>query len=113
MAEKYIATEDGTSIHTGSTIVGPVAGTLSVGSNSVVTINGKKIMVEDGTMDIPSHKYAEPDLYHSHNYSPDTFFHSVITIDSRKIVVTDDSYSGDATNVDSSGQSPDTVKITV
>ena len=67
-----ITINDGTSEHTGSTVVGTVAGTISVGSNNFVTIEGQKMMIEDGKMEIPTHLYnLIPPLSHSHSFSPD------------------------------------------
>lgn len=99
-----IAVEDGTSRHTGSTVVGPVAGTLAVGSNSFCKINGKLIMVDNGTMNIPTHKYqSSPDLYHSHSYPCNTFGQSFVKVEGRKVILLNDSYSGDATSVNGVG----------
>lgn len=94
-----IAVENGTSIHTGSTVVGPVAGTLTVGSNTFVKIEGKKMMVNDGTMVIPSHQYnLLPPLFHSHAYIP-TATKTYVTIEGRPVIVVGDAYVADSTQV--------------
>jgi hypothetical protein len=99
-----IAVKDGTSTHTGSTVAGPVAGTLTEGSNSFFTIEGQEIVVEDGTMEIPSHQYqVMPPLFHSHSFSPDTIAQSFFTIEGNKIVQVGDSYSSDPTSIDGAG----------
>ena len=99
-----IAVEDGTSEHTGSTVVGPVAGTLTVGSNSFFTIEGKLAMVEDGTMEIPSHQYQLlPPLFHSHSYNPDTLANNYFYIEGKRVILVGDSFSGDATEVKTAG----------
>jgi len=63
---------DGTSIHSGTVCAGPVAGTVTVGSNSFATVGGTLIMVTDGTMEIPVHNNPPcipPNLL-SHSFSP-------------------------------------------
>lgn len=99
-----IAVEDGTSVHTGTTVVGPVPGTLSVGTNSFCFIEGTLIVVEDGKLDIPTHLYQSiPPLSHSHSFSPDTFLQSFVTVEGLKAVLVGDSYSSDPTEVDGTG----------
>jgi hypothetical protein len=100
-----IVVDDGTSKHTGSTVVGPVAGTLTVGSDTFVTVIGHKVMVEDGTMVIPTHEYSTgpPPLYHSHNYAPNTFQQSFVKVNGKKVVLVGDNYSSDATDVETAG----------
>jgi len=98
-------TNDGTSNHTGSTVVGPVAGTLTEGSNGFFTIEGVPVMVEDGIMVIPTHQYVTgpPPEYHNHNYPCDIFAQNFVTIEGNKINLLGDSYSGDATAINNAG----------
>jgi len=99
-----IAVNDGTSNHTGSTVVGPVAGTLTAGSNSFVMIEGVPVMVEDGIMEIPSHQFVVfPPQFHSHDFACDTLAQSFVMIEGNKINLLVDSYSGDATDIDNVG----------
>ena len=99
-----IALSDGTSRHTGTTVVGPVAGTLTAGSNSFVKVNGVLMMVEDGKMNIPSHQYIIlPPAFHSHSFSPDTITDTFVTVAVKKICQVSDSYSSDATNINGDG----------
>lgn len=100
-----ITVEDGTSKHTGSTVVGPVAGTVTVGSDTFVTVNGKKVMVEDGIMVIPTHEYSTgpPPLYHSHNYACNTFQQLYVKVNGKKVVLVGDTYSSDATDIETQG----------
>ena len=100
-----IAVSDSESSHDGSVCSGTVTGTVVVGSNSFVNINGFRIMVEDGTMEIPSHNNppCTPPNMQSHSYSPDTFGQNFVTIEGKKMVLLNDSYSGDNTWISSSG----------
>lgn len=93
---------DGTSLHTGSTVVGPVAGTLTPGSNSFVTINGTLIMVENGQMVIPTHMYnLIPPLFHSHSFPP-VASQGYVTIAGTKMVLLGDA-GADGTSIDGAG----------
>ena len=95
---------DGTSNHTGTTVVGNVSGTLTAGSNSFVSIGSVAVMVEDGNMDIPTHQYVLiPPLFHSHTFTPDTLGQGFVTIEGKKMCLLGDSYSGNATDIDSMG----------
>jgi hypothetical protein len=99
-----IVVSDATVSHTGTTVVGAVAGTVTVGSNSFVKIEGNLIMDESGTLVVPSHEYnLVPPLFHSHSFTPNTFAQSFVTIENKKIVLLGDSYSGDLTTIDSVG----------
>lgn len=102
-----VATENGTCEHTGSTCVGPVAGTL-VGGQSFVTIEGSLVMVEAGTMEVPVHGnppcFPVPILA-SHSYNPDTLQQNYFYIEGSLVVLQGDTYNGDATEVDDAGQS--------
>ncbi len=99
-----IAIEDTESEHTGSTVVGPVAGTIIVNSNNFVKIEGQNIMVEDGTMEIPLHQYQTlPPLFHSHSFSPDTLANNYFFIEANPIVLVVDSYSSDETTIKNAG----------
>lgn len=99
-----IVDEDGTSIHTGTTIVGPVAGTVNAVTNSFVSINGKSIFVDGDTMEIPSHKFASsPDQFHAHSFIPTVFAQSLITIEGKKVALVGDNYPADATAIDTPG----------
>jgi len=102
-----VALEDGESTHTGTTLAGDIGGSLTRGSNSFVSVSGVKMMVQDGTMEIPSHWYAtvpiDVKLYHSHSFSPDTLSQSFVTIEGKKLVLVGDAYSSDPTAVTGAG----------
>lgn len=102
-----VAIEDGTSNHTGSVCIGAEAGTLLVGSNNFFTIEGKLIMVDDGTMEIPIHLNppCAPGTPDSHSYSPDVLQNNYFFIEGNPVILVGDNYSPDATEVDSAGQS--------
>jgi hypothetical protein len=102
----YAATEDAVSTHTGSTVVGPVAGTVTKGSNNILKVESKYVMVEDGTLEIPVHQYQlVPALFHSHSFTPDNFNQSIWLIEGKKVCVDGDSYTGDATSITNAAQS--------
>jgi len=93
---------DGVSKHTGSTVVGPVLGTVLIAQN-FCKIEGLAIMTDDDTMQIPSHLYQLiPPLSHSHSFKP-TASKVFMTIEGRPIIVKGDSYGSDATTIDSQG----------
>lgn len=99
-----IVVEDGTCIHNGTTVVGPVAGTLTTGSNTFAKINGKLIMVEDGTLEVPLHKYQNsPALFHSHSFSVNSFQQSFAKINGKRIILLGDNYSNDITTINNQG----------
>lgn len=100
-----IADEDATTIHTGTVCAGSVAGTVSVGSNSFVTINGRLVMVDDGTLDIPSHLNppCTPGTPGTHNFTPNVTAQTFVTVNGNPIILDGDSYSTDATAIDSAG----------
>ena len=100
---RKIACVNGASNHTGSVCAGSVTGTLIAGGNDFVKISGSLIMVEDGTMEIPTHLNSSCITSHSHSFSPDTFGQNFVKIGGKKVVLVGDSYSGDATNVSSAG----------
>lgn len=96
--------EDGESKHSGSTVVGDVLGTVNVGSNSFFRIGGQRVVVSDGTMEIPVHQYIIfPPAYHSHSFTPDTIGNNYFYIDNKPIILVGDSYSGDATEISNAG----------
>lgn len=99
-----VTLQDGTCTHTGSACSPPVAGTLTVGSNAFVSVGSTLIMVEDGTMEVPSHLPPSciPPL-ETHSYSPDTFGQTFVTIEGLKMCLVGDSYSPDPTEIDSAG----------
>jgi hypothetical protein len=89
--------------HTGSTIVGPVSGSVIAGANdSFITISGVVVCTEEATMEIPSHMFA-PFLYHSHSYNTNTFPHDFVTVEGRKIATVGSSYADDQTDIISAG----------
>jgi len=95
---------NGVSTHTGSTVVGAVAGTISVGANTFFTIEGNLVMVSNGTMNIPSHKYQNvPALFHSHSFSPNVLQNNYFLIEGVPIVLIGDNYAPDATNISNQG----------
>lgn len=100
-----IVDEDATTIHTGTVCTGSVAGTISVGSNAFVTINGRLVMVDDGTLDIPSHLNppCTPGTPASHNFTPDTTAQSFVTVEGHAVITEGDSYSSDPTAIDDAG----------
>ncbi len=99
-----VVVEDAISEHTGSTVVGAVSGSISVGSNNFFSIGWKLVMVEDGTIDIPDHQYQlDPPLYHSHNYQPDTLKNNYFFIEGKKIVLVGDKYSQDESEIKTAG----------
>jgi len=98
------ACADGSSVHTGTTVVGPVEGSVLPGSNGFCFILGAQIMVQDGTMEIPNHQYqVTPPLFHSHSFSPTVFQQSFVTVQGLKMCLVGDSHSADPTEVDSAG----------
>lgn len=99
-----MACSDGAANHTGSVCAGAVAGTLTAGSNTFFTIEGVKVMVEDGTMEIPTHNNppCDPPNLQSHSYSPSPS-QNYFYIEGKRIIVVGDSYSADATDVDGAG----------
>lgn len=101
-----IVVSDGTCNHTGSVCGGAVAGTLTVGSNSFVTIEGNLIMDEDGTLEVPTHNNPPcvPPNNQSHSLSIDSFGQSFVTIEGKKMVLVGDANTGgDATDVNGAG----------
>jgi len=100
-----VATDQGTSTHSGSVCAGVVAGTLDAGSNTFVSIESELVMVDDGTMEIPSHLNppCTPGTPLAHSYSPDTLAQGSVTVDGEAMVLIGDSFSGDATEVDGAG----------
>lgn len=100
-----MACEDGTCTHTGTVCAGPVPGTLTAGSNPLFRIEGVKVMVDDGTMDVPTHNNPPcvPPNLQSHSYEPDTLANSYFYIEGKLAVLLGDSFSGDATAVDDAG----------
>ena len=99
-----VADENATTTHTGTTVVGPVGGTVDVGSNNFVSIESELVMVDDGTLEVPSHQYASsPDLFHSHSFVPDAVQQSYFLIEGRPVILKGDSYNADPTEIDSAG----------
>lgn len=100
-----IAVEDATTTHTGTICGGAVAGTVTVGSNTFVFIGTKKMMVANGTLEVPTHNNPPcvPPNNTSHSFTPNTFAQSFVTIGAQKVVLVNDSYSGDATSINSAG----------
>jgi len=104
MVSKLVIVADGTSEHTGSTIDGPISGTLTVGSNSFFSIGGQLVMVDDGTMEILSHRFASsPDQFHDHSFIPDSLQQNYFLIEGRPVILEGDIYGSDATEVNSAG----------
>lgn len=100
-----IVDEDATCNHTGTVCAGAVAGTVLVGTNGFFTIEGKEIMVDDGTLEVPTHNNppCTPPNNLSHSFPVDTLAQSFFTIEGKKVVLLGDSSSGDATDIDSQG----------
>jgi hypothetical protein len=100
-----IVVEDATCIHTGTVCSGSVAGTISVGSNGFVRTETRLVMVDDGTLIIPSHLNppCTPGTLASHNFTPDTLAQSFVTVEGHAVVLEGDSYSSDPTTIDSAG----------
>jgi len=99
-----ITVEDAISKHVGTTTVGDVFGTVNITSQNFVKIEGKKVMTETDTMEIPSHQFQVfPPLFHSHSFTPNTFAQNFVKIEGKKIVLLNDSFSGDATSISNQG----------
>lgn len=100
-----IVVDDATCIHTGTVCSGSVAGTVSVGSNAFVEIEGRLVMVDDGTLDIPSHLNppCSPGTPGSHTFTPNTLAQSFVTVEGNIVVLDGDSYTPDPTAIDSPG----------
>jgi len=100
-----ISDEDATTIHTGTVCSGSVAGTIQVGSNSFVTIEGKLVMVDDGDVLVPSHLNppCTPGTPSSHSFTPDTIAQSFVTVEGNAVILDGDSYLADPTVIDSPG----------
>ena len=100
-----IVVSDGTSTHTGTVCSGAVAGTVTVGSNSFVFIEGNLVMVDDGTLEVPSHLNppCSPGTPASHSFTPDTLAQSFVFVEAKKVALLGDSFSGDATSINSQG----------
>lgn len=100
-----IAIQDSDSLHSGTTCSGDILGTITVGSNSFFKINGKFIMVDNGTLEVPTH--ANPPcispVIESHSYTPNVIQQSVFKINGKRICLVGDNYSSDATEISSSG----------
>ena len=97
--------EDGTCNHSGTVCSGSVAGTVSVGSNSFVTIEGKLVMVDDGNLIVPTHLNppCSPGTPGSHSFTPDTTAQSFVTVEGNAVILDGDSYQADPTVIDSPG----------
>ena len=100
-----IAVADSTSEHTGTVCAGPVAGTVTPGTNAFAKIKGQLIMVDDGTLEVPSHLNppCTPGTPASHSFTPNTFQQTFAKVNGRKMVLVGDSFSGDATNMNGAG----------
>jgi len=100
-----IACSDGTCSHVDTVCGGPVAGTLTAGSNVFVQINGVTVVVDDGTLVVPSHNNPPcvPSNIQSHNFTLNSFAQSFVTVNGLKIAVDGDSYTGDITFIDNVG----------
>jgi len=98
-----VVVSNGTSIHSGTVCAGPVGGTLTVGSNTFVTIGGVLIMVTNGTMEIPVHNNPPcipPNLL-SHSFSPSAS-QSFVTIAGTLMSLLGDS-GAESTSIDGVG----------
>ena len=100
-----IVISDGQCLHSGTVCTGNVSGTITVGTNIFVTIENKLIMIENGTLEVPTHLNppCTPGIPQSHSFTPNTFNQSFVTIEGKKICTLGDSYSGDATEIDNQG----------
>ena len=99
-----VTCNDGNTTHTGSTVVGPVTGTIDEGSNIFVTINGILVSIEDAIMTIPTHQYITiPPAFHAHSFVCNEFQQSYVTIEGNKIILLDDAYIIDMTSVTNIG----------
>ena len=99
-----ITMQDGTCTHTGSACSPPVAGTLTPGSNSFVSVGAQLMMVDDGTMEVPSH--LPPSCLpppETHSYTPNVFGQSFVKINTHKVCLVGDNFTGDATAIDFQG----------
>lgn len=98
-----VVVSDGTCEHTGSACT-PVAGTVTVGSNSFVFVESNLVMVDDGTLEVPSHLAANcVDSDGPHSYVPDTLQQGFVFIEDKLVVLDGDSYAPDLTTIDSPG----------
>lgn len=100
-----VVISDGQTSHTGSTVVGAVAGSISNTGNTLFRIEGKLIMVEGDTMEIPTHKYdfGPPPLFHSHSFAPNTLQNNHFYIENKLVVLVGDKYSSDPTEIVGAG----------
>lgn len=95
---------DGVSSHTGSACSPPVLGTISAGSNSFFTINGVPVVVEDGTLEVPSHLPAScipPPETHSYPFT--SVANSYFYIEGLRVVTIGDGYLADPTTATGAG----------
>ena len=100
-----IVLSDGVSTHDGSVCGGDVLGTVLVGTNAFVKIAGTLIMVEDGTLEVPSHNNppCTPPNFSTHSFTSDTFVQSFTKIEGKKVLLVGDSFSGDNTFISGEG----------
>jgi len=102
-----IADAQAISEHTGSTLQGPVQGTVDIQNQDFVFVENNLIMSDGDEMVIPSHWYANTPpptlpLFHSHRYpaTPEQVF---VFIEDKLINMVDDAYAPDYTFIKSAG----------
>jgi uncharacterized Zn-binding protein involved in type VI secretion len=101
-----IGVQGGISIHTGSTLQGPVAG-VAFSLQSFVTIEGASVLTLGSIMATPSHIYAYADgtpLYHSHSQSIITSLQSFVTIEGVPVSLEGDNSISNLTVLSVAGQ---------
>ena len=95
-----IAINSSHTTHTGSTIVGPIEGTVvSDPLDAFATLNGIPIATSSAIMDIPSHQVL-PLVFHSHQYNPTSIPQTFAFINNKPIAVIGSSYPDDETVID-------------
>lgn len=100
-----IVVENGTCSHTGTVCSGSVAGTITVGSNNFVYTEGQLDMVEDGTLEVPTHNNPPciPPNMQSHSFIPNNIQNTFVFIESNLVCVIGDYYTSDTTTIDNQG----------